>query len=151
MIDLSVRSKARVWAGTVVGTLFCVLAATLVDSPNFAGFTQAELAKALTKVRVIATASRERSRTWVRAMGADTVVDHHDLEAQAVAVAPAGVDYLFSPHSRGNVGTYAEIVRPFGHITAIDEPEGLDLVVLKPKSIAWHWDSCSRVRCSATT
>ncbi len=48
MIDFSVRTKARVWAGTVVGTLFCILAATLVDSPNFAGFTQEELVHALT-------------------------------------------------------------------------------------------------------
>ena len=32
------------------------------------------------------------------------------------------------------------IVKPFGHITAIDEPEGLDLVALKTKSIAWHWE-----------
>jgi NADPH:quinone reductase len=112
----------------------------VVGAAGGVGSVMIQLAKALTKVRVIATASRERSRTWVRDMGADAVVDHHDLAAQAVAVAPAGVDYLFSPHSRGNVDTYAEIVRPFGHITAIDEPEGLDLVVLKPKSIAWHWE-----------
>jgi NADPH:quinone reductase-like Zn-dependent oxidoreductase len=31
-------------------------------------------------------------------------------------------------------------MRPFGHITAIDEPPGLDLVALKEKSIAWHWE-----------
>lgn len=48
MIDLSVRSRVRVWAGTVFGTLFCVGAAILVDSPNFPGFTASELTKALT-------------------------------------------------------------------------------------------------------
>ncbi|QQR39918.1 GGDEF domain-containing protein [Devosia rhizoryzae] len=47
-MDFSVRSKARVWAGTVLGTLFCVAAATIVDAPNFAGFTPEELTKALT-------------------------------------------------------------------------------------------------------
>jgi NADPH2:quinone reductase len=31
-------------------------------------------------------------------------------------------------------------MRPFGHITAIDEPDGLDLLPLKAKSIAWHWE-----------
>jgi zinc-binding alcohol dehydrogenase family protein len=99
-----------------------------------------QLAKALTGVRVIATASREDSRQWAIDLGADAVIDHHDLAAAARAVAPAGIDYLFSPHSRGNVDAYAEIMRPFGHITAIDEPPGLDLVVLKEKSIAWHWE-----------
>lgn len=48
MIDLSVRSRARVWAGTVVGTLFCVCAAILFDLPNFSGMTTAELRRAVT-------------------------------------------------------------------------------------------------------
>jgi zinc-binding alcohol dehydrogenase family protein len=104
------------------------------------GSIMIQLAKAMTGVRVIATASRDDSRDWALQMGADAVINHHDLRAQALEAAPAGVDYLFSPHSAGNIETYAEIVRPFGEITAIDEPEGLDLVVLKKKSIAWHWE-----------
>jgi NADPH:quinone reductase len=56
------------------------------------------------------------------------------------AAAPSCVDLVFSPHSRGNIDAYAELIRPFGEITAIDEPEGLDLPALKPKSIAWHWE-----------
>jgi NADPH2:quinone reductase len=104
------------------------------------GSIMIQLAKALTGVRVIATASRDESRQWATSMGADAVVDHHDLRAQTLEVAPDGVDYLFSPHSAGNVDDYAAIVKPFGHITAIDEPPGLDLVGLKAKSIAWHWE-----------
>ena len=104
------------------------------------GSIMIQLAKALTGVRVIATASRDDSRDWARQMGADVVIDHHDLRAQALETAPDGVDYLFSPHSAGNIEIYADIVRPFGEITAIDEPEGLELVVLKEKSIAWHWE-----------
>jgi NADPH2:quinone reductase len=99
-----------------------------------------QLAKALTGVRVIATASRPDSREWAAEMGADVVVDHNDLRTEVLAAAPEGVDYLFSPHSKGNVEVYADVVRPFGHITAIDEPSGLDLVPLKAKSIAWHWE-----------
>ena len=104
------------------------------------GSVMVQLAKALTGVRVIATASRKDSQDWVRQMGADVVIDHHDLRAQALEAAPDGVDYLFSPHSKDNVETFADIVRPFGHITAIDEPAGLDVLPLKAKSIAWHWE-----------
>lgn len=104
------------------------------------GSVMIQLAKALTGVRVIATASRAESRAWAQQLGADAVIDHHDLRAGARDVAPDGIDYLFSPHSRDNVETYAEIVRPFGHIVAIDEPPGLDLLPLKEKSIAWHWE-----------
>lgn len=104
------------------------------------GSIMTQLAKALTGVRVVATASRPQSRAWALEMGADAVISHRDLPAEASRVAPEGVDYLFSPFSQGNVAAFAEIVRPFGHITAIDDPEGLDLSSLKPKSIAWHWE-----------
>lgn len=104
------------------------------------GSIMIQLAKALTGVRVIATASRAESRQWALKMGADEVIDHHSLREETLRVAPDGVHYLFSPHSQGNIDTYADIVRPFGHITAIDEPQGLELVPLKQKSIAWHWE-----------
>ncbi|MFC4034757.1 zinc-binding alcohol dehydrogenase family protein [Streptomyces polygonati] len=104
------------------------------------GSIMIQLAKELTGVRVLASAGRPESQEWVQRLGADDTVDHHDLVASTTAAAPEGVDYLFSPHSRGNIEAFAEIVRPFGHITAIDEPEGLDLLPLKPKSISWHWE-----------
>ena len=112
----------------------------VVGAAGGVGSVMIQLAKQCTGVRVIGTASRDDSRSWALEMGADAVVDHHHLRDQTLEVAPDGVDYLFSPHSAGNVDVYADVVRPFGHITAIDEPEGLELVVLKPKSIAWHWE-----------
>ncbi|MEH3139084.1 MAG: zinc-binding alcohol dehydrogenase family protein [Mycobacterium kyogaense] len=104
------------------------------------GSIMIQLAKALTRVRVIATASRDESRAWAQQTGADVVVNHHRLQDETLAAVPEGVDYLFSPHSAGNIDSYEAIVKPFGHITAIDEPAGLDLVGLKAKSIAWHWE-----------
>lgn len=104
------------------------------------GSIMIQLAKALTGVRVIATASRDESRKWAQQMGADLVVNHHHLRDETLAAVPGGVEYLFSPHSAGNIDDYEAIVRPFGHITAIDDPEGLELAGLKAKSIAWHWE-----------
>jgi zinc-binding alcohol dehydrogenase family protein len=104
------------------------------------GSIMIQLAKALTDVRVIATASREDSAQWARQMGADAVINHHNLRDEAREIAPGGIDYLFSPHSQGNIDNFAAIMRPFGRITAIDEPPNLDLVPLKQKSIAWNWE-----------
>ncbi|GII57745.1 NADPH:quinone reductase [Planotetraspora thailandica] len=99
-----------------------------------------QLARALTGVTVIATASRPESQQWARDMGAHEVVDHHDLVRNVRAVAPGGVDYIFSPITGGAIEAYAEILRPGGQITAIDEPEGLELLPLKEKSITFHWE-----------
>ena len=101
-----------------------------------------QLTKALTDVSVIATASREESRDWVRSLGADAVVDHfaEDLAQQVLTIAPDGVDYVFTPQSRGRVPLLTTVVRPFGEIVAIDDERDLDLYALKDKAISWHWE-----------
>jgi NADPH:quinone reductase-like Zn-dependent oxidoreductase len=68
------------------------------------------------------------------------VVDHRDLVADVRAVAPYGVDYVFTPNTDGRVEEFAELLRPGGAITAIDEPAGLELLPLKRKSISFHWE-----------
>ncbi|MEV4351983.1 zinc-binding alcohol dehydrogenase family protein [Actinoplanes sp. NPDC049596] len=101
------------------------------------GSVLVQLARQLTGLEVIGTASRPESRQYVLDRGAHRVVDHHgDLRAAL----PDGVDYVFSPHSAGMIETFAEIVHPYGAVVAIDEPDGLDLLPLKSKSIAWHWE-----------
>jgi NADPH:quinone reductase len=104
------------------------------------GSAMIQLAKVLTGVRVVGTASRGASRDWVVGLGADAVIDHHDLVNEGKQAACEGFEYVFSAHSDGNVDAFAEIIAPFGEIVAIDDPEGLDLSALKPKSIAWHWE-----------
>jgi zinc-binding alcohol dehydrogenase family protein len=104
------------------------------------GSVMIQLVKQLTGLRVMGTASRPESRDWVTGLGADAVVDHHDLVNSVRAQGADEVDYIFSPHSTGNIDAYAELIRPFGAITAIDEPEGLDILALKPKSVTWHWE-----------
>jgi NADPH:quinone reductase len=104
------------------------------------GSIMIQFAKLLTGVTVIGTASRGASRDWVCGLGADAVVDHHDLVNECGRAAPDGIDYVFSPHTAGNVESFAEIMNPFGEIVAIDEPEGLELLPLKTKSIAFHWE-----------
>ena len=99
-----------------------------------------QLARALTRVVVIGTASRPESQQWVQEMGAHHVIDHHDLAGGVRGITPDGVNYVFSPHTAGSIGQFAEILRPGGAVTAIDEPEGLDILPLKDKSITFHWE-----------
>jgi zinc-binding alcohol dehydrogenase family protein len=101
-----------------------------------------QLVKALTDVRVIATASRTETRTWVEGLGADVIVDHRapDLDRQVLAAAPGGVDYVFTAQSKGRIPLFTKVVRPFGHIVAIDDERDLDLIALKDKAISWHWE-----------
>ena len=99
-----------------------------------------QLARSLTDLTVIATASRPESQEWARGLGAHHVVDPRRLREDVRSCAPGGVDYIFSPHSDGNVESYADIMGVHGQVVAIDEPEGLDTLPLKQKSQSWHWE-----------
>jgi zinc-binding alcohol dehydrogenase family protein len=101
-----------------------------------------QLAKALTGVTVVAGASRSASADWATNLGADAVVDHSapDLAERVLEVAPGGVDYVFTAHTAGRVGLFAQVMRPFGQVVAIDDEQDIDLYALKSKAISWHWE-----------
>ena len=100
-----------------------------------------QLARNLTQVTIIATASRNESRDWAKEMGAHHVVDHHNLKDEVLRVAPDGVHHIFSSFSFGNEQTYADIMPVHGQVVAIDGPKGFDVAPLKAKAQTWHWES----------
>ncbi|WP_062076371.1 zinc-binding alcohol dehydrogenase family protein [Demequina globuliformis] len=110
----------------------------MVGGAGGVGSILTQLAKAVTSLTVIATASRPDSEQWCRDMGADHVVSHHDLAAAVKAVHPAPVDYVFSSYTPGNIEAYGELLRPFGQIVSIDGGN-LDLLPLFPKAVGFHW------------
>ncbi len=101
-----------------------------------------QLARALTGLTVVGTASRPESADFARRMGAQHIVDHHEpLAGQLAEVAPDGVDLVFSTVGTDrNLPAYAEALKPFGAIVAIDDFDALDIGVLKSKSISFHWE-----------
>lgn len=121
---------------TSTGTLL------VVGGAGGVGSMVIQLARALAPlVRVVATASRAESRSWVRRLGAHDVVDHHgDLVGQMEAIDPAGIRWIFSTHSRGRLDAFVAMLRPFGQVVAIDSPKDLDVVPLKSKALTWHWE-----------
>lgn len=97
-----------------------------------------QLAKQLTGVTVIATAGRDESRAFVTELGADHVVGR-DLLGEVPAVAPDGVDWVFSSFTAANLTAFQQLLKPFGAIVAIDEDPG-SILPLKPKAISFHWE-----------
>ncbi|MFF2384539.1 zinc-binding alcohol dehydrogenase family protein [Streptomyces sp. NPDC058108] len=106
------------------------------------GAMVAQLARALTSLTVIGTASRPETIDFATRMGVHHVVNHHKpLTPQLAEVAPEGVTHVFSTtNTDRNLPDYAEALLPFGQVVAIDDPESLPLGLLKPKSIAFHWE-----------
>ncbi|MBO1334369.1 zinc-binding alcohol dehydrogenase family protein [Streptomyces sp. VRA16 Mangrove soil] len=101
-----------------------------------------QLARALTDLTVIGTASRPETVEFARLMGAHHVVDHHQpLTPQLSKVAPDGIDHVFSTAGTDrNLAAYAQALNPFGKVVAIDDFDSLPVGLLKPKSISFHWE-----------
>ncbi|MEV6174236.1 zinc-binding alcohol dehydrogenase family protein [Streptomyces sp. NPDC051954] len=106
------------------------------------GSIAAQLARALTSLTVIGTASRPESTDFARRMGVHQVIDHREpLGPQLAEVAPNGLDFVFSTTGTDrNLAAYGEALNPFGHIVAIDDFDSLPIGVLKAKSISFHWE-----------
>lgn len=111
----------------------------MVGGAGGVGSILIQLAKRLTALTVVATASRDETRAWVTRMGADAVVDHRDLVAEVSGVVPDGIDYIFSSYTRGNIRDFAELLKPFGHVVSIDGTDE-DLQPLFGKSASMHWE-----------
>ena len=100
-----------------------------------------QLAKKLTGLTVIATASRSDTRAWVEKMGADHIVNHRrplDEEMKALGVSPRYVASL--THTDKHFASTIDLIKPRGHIAVIDDPKVLDIVPLKRKAVSVSWE-----------
>lgn len=101
-----------------------------------------QLARQLTALTVIATASRPESAAWCRTLGAHHVVDHSgDLAAQIDRLGAAPVTFVASlTQTDQHFAAIAQIVAPQGRIALIDDPGLIDVRLLKQKSVSLHWE-----------
>lgn len=101
-----------------------------------------QLAKALTKLTVIATASRPESAEWCKKMGADHVVDHRDLEAEVKKAGFDTVEYIAQyADTAQHWNAMAALVAPQGKIgTIVETSEKIDVTMLQGKSASLHWE-----------
>ncbi len=103
-----------------------------------------QLARALTTLIVVATASRPESERWVRELGAHHVINHaKPLGAEIAALGLAEpLRYVFSTHTDAkNWAEVAALIAPQGRFGLIDDPEPLDLRLMKLKSVSIHWEA----------
>lgn len=101
-----------------------------------------QLARQLTQLRVVATASRAETRQWCLDLGAHVVIDHSQpMVPQLQAAGIDAVDMVASlTHTAEHYEQIIEALRPQGQITLIDDMDMLDAMKLKTKSISLHWE-----------
>ena len=115
----------------------------VVGAAGGVGSILVQLARKLTELTVIGTASRPDTQDWVLDLGAHHVVDHSKPLTEGLA--RLGIDAVSHVASLTHTDQhYAQIVaalEPQGQLALIDDPGQLDVMALKRKSLSLHWES----------
>ena len=93
---------------------------------------------------IIASASRPQSQTWLRQLGVQHVIDHHQpllpqLQAQGLGEVQRVVSLT---HTDRHFEQLVEVLAPQGALALIDDPapEAINVLALKRKSLSLHWE-----------
>jgi zinc-binding alcohol dehydrogenase family protein len=115
----------------------------IVGAAGGVGSITIQLARALTNVIVVATASRPETREWCKQLGAHHVIDHSKpMRAQLQEIGLRFVDYIFGINATDqHYDALTEIIAPQGKLGIIDDPGLIDVNKLKGKSASIHWES----------
>jgi zinc-binding alcohol dehydrogenase family protein len=115
----------------------------IVGGAGGVGSIAIQLAKQLTNLSIIATASRLETQDWCRRMGADHVINHgKPLCPQVKAIVHGGVKYVLGlTRTEDHFDELVEAMAPQSAMALIENPaRPLDITKLKPKSISLHWE-----------
>jgi len=112
----------------------------IVGGAGGVGSIAIQLARALTGLMVIATASRPETIAWVKEMGAHHVIDHRKpLAAQVAALGIGAPSFVFSTtQTERHLEEIAELIAPQGRFALIDDPATLNVNLFKRKSVSIH-------------
>jgi NADPH:quinone reductase len=117
-------------------------AVLVIGGAGGVGSIAIQLARALTDLTVIATASRPETVTWVKGLGAHHVVDHGKPLATEIAKLGIGSPaFVFSTtQTDKHFDQIVEAIAPQGRFGLIDDPDLIDVRKIKRKSASLHWE-----------
>lgn len=114
----------------------------VIGAAGGVGSILVQLAKQLTNLTVVGTASRADSVKWLNELGVEHVLDHSKgLDAQRTEHNLAEFDYVISlTHTDQHLDEIIKVIKPQGKLALIDDPASFDILKLKRKSISLHWE-----------
>jgi len=114
----------------------------VINGAGGVGSVLIQMARQLTGLTVVATASRPESIDWCKRMGAHHVIDHHrPLDEALKDTGIEQAEYVASlTGSDEHLPAIAKLIAPQGHLALIDDPKVFDIVPLKTKSITVSWE-----------
>jgi zinc-binding alcohol dehydrogenase family protein len=129
--------------GAVAGKSVDPRTLLIVGGAGGVGSILIQLARRLTGLSVVATASRAPSQQWCLDLGAHAVVDHtRPMQEQIEKLKVPPVALVASlTNTDQHYKALAELMAPQGKFGLIDDPPEFNVGVFKGKAISIHWES----------
>jgi len=115
----------------------------VVGASGGVGSILVQLARRLTGLTVIGSASRPETQSWVLKNGAHHTVDHSKkLSEEVRKLGIQHVEYIIGlTHTDQHFDEIVELIAPQGAFALIDDPTLIDVRKFKTKSASLHWES----------
>ncbi|NEW92080.1 zinc-binding alcohol dehydrogenase family protein [Rhodopseudomonas sp. BR0M22] len=116
----------------------------IVGGAGGVGSILIQLARRLTGLSIIATASRPETTKWCLQLGAHAVIDHSQpMKPQVDALKLPPVSLIASlTNTDTHFAQLIDLLAPQGKIGLIDDPvQPINPMLLKPKSASLHWEA----------
>ena len=128
--------------GVPPGKRFTDESLLIIGAAGGVGSILTQLARRLTAMTVIGTASRKETADWVLSLGAQYVIDHSKpLSAELRRIGIPAVTHIASlTQTDTHFPEIIESLAPQGKLGLIDDPPPIDVNQLKRKSISLHWE-----------
>ncbi len=115
----------------------------IVGAAGGVGSILTQLARRMTGLHIIATASRPETKAWCLNNGAHAVIDHSQPMREQIKQLKAPPVKLIASltGTETHFPALVEILAPQGRIGLIDDPETINASLLKAKSASLHWEA----------
>jgi zinc-binding alcohol dehydrogenase family protein len=112
----------------------------VIGAAGGVGSILVQLAKKLTKLNIIGTASREETTDWLKELGADTVINHRNkLSEEFEKYNLSAPEYVVSLNATENhLDEIVKLIKPQGKFGFIDDPKSLNVMPFKVKAVSTH-------------
>lgn len=114
----------------------------IINGAGGVGSILTQIARRLTGLTVIATASRPETIAWCKQMGAHHVINHRNpLDDELKAIGIPEVRYVAGLTATDeHLPAIVNALAPQGALAMIDDPKVFDIVPFKRKSLSVHWE-----------
>jgi zinc-binding alcohol dehydrogenase family protein len=114
----------------------------VIGASGGVGSILVQLARQLTQLTIVGTASRAETRAWVLEHGAHHVIDHSKpLAGEMTQAGLAAPEYVISlTHTEDHFDEIVELIAPQGKFGLIDDPAPIDVRKFKRKAVSLHWE-----------